>query len=163
MIICFYEIPIIIGGKEIQTGNIKKCRKPHDHQHILAEYHHAGTKEVLQGIEAANKAWHSWSVTPLNERTAIFRRAAKLLSGPWRDIVNAATMLNQSKNVFQAEIDAACELIDFFNFNAKFAEEICTNQPLILCAFVAETTTSPFLSSILSSKTETLSPTLILS
>ena len=127
----FYEIPIIIGGKEIQTGNIKKCRKPHDHQHILAEYHQAGTKEVFQAIDTANKAWHSWSVTPLNERTAIFRRAAELLIGPWRDILNAATMLNQSKNVFQAEIDAACELIDFFNFNAQFAEGICTNQPLI--------------------------------
>jgi len=127
----FYEIPVIIGGKEIHTGNLGKCRKPHDHQHILAEYHQAGTEEVHQSIDSAMDAWHSWSEISLHERTVIFRRAAKLLAGPWRDIVNAATMLNQSKNVFQAEIDSACELIDFFNFNAQFAEEICSNQPLI--------------------------------
>ena len=127
----FYEIPVIIGGKEIHTGNLGKCRKPHDHQHILAEYHQADTEEVHQSIDAAMDAWHSWSETSLHERTVIFRRAAELLAGPWRDIVNAATMLNQSKNVFQAEVDAACELIDFFNFNAQFAEEICNNQPLI--------------------------------
>ena len=76
----FYEIPIIIGGKEIHTGNLGKCRKPHDHQHILAEYHQAGKEEVNQAIDAAMDAWHSWSVTPLHERTAIFRRAAELLA-----------------------------------------------------------------------------------
>ena len=74
-----YEIPIIIGGKEIHTGNLYKCRKPHDYQHILAEYHQADTKEVHQAIDAAMSAWHSWSETPLHERTAIFRRAAVLL------------------------------------------------------------------------------------
>ena len=127
----FYEIPIIIGGKEIHTGNLGKCREPHNHQHILAEYHQAGTKEVHQAIDAAIDSWHSWSESPLHERASIFRRAAELLAGPWRDIINSATMLNQSKNVYQAEIDSACELIDFFNFNAQFAEEICSNQPLI--------------------------------
>ena len=126
-----YDIPIIIGGKEIFTGNKGHCSKPHDHQDILADYHKAGTKEVHQAIDTALKAWHSWSNTPLQERTIIFRRAAELLAGPWRDTINAATMLSQSKNVFQAEIDAACELIDFFNFNCQFAEEICNNQPLI--------------------------------
>ena len=126
-----FEIPIIIGGKEIYTGNLGKCRKPHDHQHILAEYHTAESEEVHQAIDTAMKAWQSWSDTPLHERIIIFKRAAELLAGPWRNIVNAATMLNQSKNVYQAEIDAACELIDFFNFNTQFAEEICTNQPLI--------------------------------
>ena len=87
--------------------------------------------EINQAIEIARNAWQSWSITPLQERTVIFRRAAELLAGPWRDTINAATMLSQSKNVFQAEIDAACELIDFFNFNCQFAEEICNNQPLI--------------------------------
>ena len=127
----FYEIPIIIGGKEIFTGNIGHCRKPHDHQDILADYHKSGMAEVNQAIEIARNAWQSWSITPLQERIVIFRRAAELLAGPWRDTINAATMLSQSKNVFQAEIDAACELIDFFNFNCQFAEEICNNQPLI--------------------------------
>ena len=126
-----YEIPIIIGGKEIYSGNKGQCCKPHNHQHILAEYHKAGAEEVHQAIDISMDAWHSWSNTPLRERTAIFRRAAELLAGPWRDTINAATMLNQSKNVFQAEIDAACELIDFFNFNCQFSEEIYTNQPLI--------------------------------
>ena len=126
-----YDIPIIIGGKEIFTGNKGQCRKPHDHEDILAEYHKAGATEVNQAIDTALEAWHSWSNTPLEERIVIFRRAAELLAGPWRDTINAATMLGQSKNVFQAEIDAACELIDFFNFNCQFAEEICNNQPLI--------------------------------
>ena len=126
-----FDIPIIIGGKEIHTGNKGWCRKPHNHQDVLAEYHKAGAKEVHQAIDVAMNVWDFWSNTPLHERTAIFRRAAELLAGPWRDTINAATMLNQSKNVFQAEIDAACELIDFFNFNCQFAEEICNNQPLI--------------------------------
>ncbi len=112
-----FDIPIIIGGKEIFTGNKEQCRKPHDHQDILADYHKAGAEEVHQAIDTALEAWHSWSNTPLQERTIIFRRAAELLAGSWRDTINAATMLSQSKNVFQAEIDAACELIDFFNFN----------------------------------------------
>lgn len=126
-----FDIPIIIGGKEIHTGNKGRCCKPHNHQDILAEYHKAGTEEIHQAIDVAMNAWYSWSNTPLHERTTIFRRAAELLAGPWRDTINAATMLNQSKNVFQAEIDAACELIDFFNFNCQFSEEICNNQPLI--------------------------------
>ncbi len=126
-----YEIPIIINGEEIYTNDIGKCIKPHDHQHTLATYHKASTKEVKLAINSSLNAWNTWSKTSLPERTKIFRKAAKLLAGPWRDKINASTMLNQSKNVFQAEIDAACELIDFFNFNCQFAEEIYNNQPLI--------------------------------
>ena len=126
-----YEIPIIINGKDIYTNDFGKCVKPHDHQHILAKYHKASPKEVKLAINSSLNTWRNWSKTPLSERTKIFRKAAKLLAGSWRDKINASTMLNQSKNVFQAEIDAACELIDFFNFNCQFAEEIYNNQPLI--------------------------------
>ena len=125
------EIPLIIDGKEIKTGDTDNCVMPHNHQHVLATYHNAGETEVIQAIDSAMKSWKTWSKTSLEERTKIFRKAAELLQGPWRDTINAATMLNQSKNAFQAEIDAACELIDFFNFNAQYAEEITANQPLI--------------------------------
>ena len=125
------EIPLIIDGKEIKTGDTGNCVMPHNHQHVLATYHNAGETEVIQAIDSAMKSWKTWSKTSLEERTKIFRKAAELLQGPWRDTINAATMLNQSKNAFQAEIDAACELIDFFNFNAQYAEEITANQPLI--------------------------------
>ena len=125
------EIPLIIDGKEIKTGDMGNCVMPHNHQHVLATYHKAGETEVIQAIDAAMRSWKTWSTTTLEERTKIFRKAAELLQGPWRDTINAATMLNQSKNAFQAEVDAACELIDFFNFNAQYAEEITANQPLI--------------------------------
>jgi len=125
------EIPLIIDGKEIKTGDMGNCVMPHDHKHVLATYHKAGETEVIQAIDVAMKSWKTWSTTTLEERTKIFRKAAELLQGPWRDTINAATMLNQSKNAFQAEVDAACELIDFFNFNAQYAEEITANQPLI--------------------------------
>ena len=126
-----YEIPIIINGNEVKTGNLKNCIMPHDHQHILATYHNASESEVTKAINSSLDSWKSWSNTPLKKRTKIFRKAANLLSGPWRDTINAATMLNQSKNIYQAEIDSACELIDFFNFNAQYAEEINAKQPLI--------------------------------
>ena len=125
------EIPLIIGGQEIHTGDTENCVMPHDHQHVLATYHKTGETEANLAIDTAMESWKIWSKTSLDKRTAIFRKAANLLAGPWRDTINAATMLNQSKNVFQAEIDAACELIDFFNFNAQYAEQIYTNQPLI--------------------------------
>ena len=125
------EIPLIIGGQEIRTGDTEYCVMPHNHQHVLATYHKTGKTEANLAIDTAMKSWKIWSKTSLDKRTAIFRKAADLLAGPWRDTINAATMLNQSKNVFQAEIDAACELIDFFNFNAQYAEQIYTNQPLI--------------------------------
>ncbi|MEC9376540.1 MAG: L-glutamate gamma-semialdehyde dehydrogenase [Candidatus Neomarinimicrobiota bacterium] len=125
------EIPVIIGGQEIKTGNTGTCTMPHNHQHVLATYHKAGDAEANLAIDSAMESWKTWSKTSLEERTSIFRKAAVLLTGPWRDTINAATMLNQSKNAFQAEIDSACELIDFFNFNAQYAEEIYANQPLI--------------------------------
>ncbi len=126
-----YKIPVIIDGNEIFTNETSFCLKPHNHKDILATYHKSDSNEINVAIESCNNAWTSWSQTTLLERCEIFQRAAKLLAGPWRDTINAATMLNQSKNVYQAEIDSACELIDFFNFNVKFAQEIYNNQPLI--------------------------------
>ena len=124
------EIPLIIGGKEVRTGDIGKCIMPHNHGHVLATFHQAGEKEVRQAIESSQAAWKQWSTTPLQERAAIFLKMAELLTGPYRDTINAATMLNMSKNVFQAEIDAACELIDFWNFNCWFAQELYNHQPM---------------------------------
>ena len=124
------EIPLIIGGQEIRTGDTGKCIMPHNHGHVLATFHQAGEKEVTQAIESSQAAWKQWSTTPLQERAAIFLKMAELLTGPYRDTINAATMLNMSKNVFQAEIDAACELIDFWNFNCWFAQELYNHQPM---------------------------------
>ena len=126
-----YEIPIIINGQEIKTEKLKNCVMPHNHKHVLATFHNASKNEVAKAINSSLNSWKTWSETPLNKRTKIFRRAAELLAGPWRDTINAATMLNQSKNVYQAEIDSACELIDFFNFNAQYAEQIYSKQTLI--------------------------------
>ena len=125
------DIPLIINGDELHTDNKGKCVMPHNHKHVLAYYHMAGQKEVEQAIDSCLHSWKSWSKTTINERANIFRKAATLLKGPWRDTINAATMLNQSKNAFQAEIDSACELIDFFNFNAQIAEDMHAKQSLI--------------------------------
>ena len=125
------EIPIIINGEKIKTGDIGKCVMPHDHQKVLATYHKASDQVVHQAIESSLNAWAKWSKTDLKYRTNLFRKAGSLLAGKWRDTINAATMLNQSKNAFQAEIDSACELIDFFNFNANYAENIHNKQNLI--------------------------------
>ena len=123
------DIPIIINGQEIRTNDLGKCVIPHDHNHVLATYHKAGEKEVEFAINSALRAWDDWSNTSLEERIKIFQKMADLLAGPQRDIINAATMLGQSKNVFQAEIDAACELIDFFNFNCEYLYNIHKQQP----------------------------------
>jgi 1-pyrroline-5-carboxylate dehydrogenase len=123
------EIPMIIGGKEVRTGTTAQSVKPHDHEHVLAEYHVGGAAEVEQAIAAAGKARKEWAETPWWERAAVFLRAADLLSGPWRDTINAATMLGQSKTVYQAEIDAACELTDFLRFNASYMRRILEEQP----------------------------------
>ena len=125
------EIPIIINGEKILTGDIGKCVMPHDHQYTLATYHKANKELALKAIESSLESWNEWSKTDLDYRIDIFRKAATLLAGKWRDTINAATMLNQSKNAFQAEIDAACELIAFFNFNAMYAKNIHNNQDLI--------------------------------
>ena len=125
------DIPIIIGGKEIRTGNTGKCLIPHNHSHVLGTYHKAGKAEVELAIEAALKARAAWAEMPWNERSAIFLKAADLLTTDfWRSTLNAATMLSQSKTAFQAEIDAACELVDFFRFNAYYAQQIYEEQPL---------------------------------
>ncbi|MBN2279777.1 MAG: L-glutamate gamma-semialdehyde dehydrogenase [Candidatus Marinimicrobia bacterium] len=123
------EIPLIIGGQEIKTGNTGKIVIPHNHQHVLATYHNAGEKEIQLAIEASQEARKKWASMPWHERAAIFKKMAELLTGPWRATLNAATMLNQSKTVYQAEIDSACELIDFWNFNVKYMEEIYEQQP----------------------------------
>jgi len=123
------EIPLVIGGKAVKTGKLADCVMPHDHGHVLARCHLAGKAEVALAIDAALKARVTWARMPWQERAAIFKRAADLLATSWRSTLNAATMLGQSKNAFQAEIDAACELIDFFNFNAKYMEAIYAEQP----------------------------------
>lgn len=124
-----FEIPLIIGGKEVRTGRLGECRIPHQHGHVLARYHQAGPAEIEQAVSASQEAWQQWSRTPWEDRVAIFRRMAVLLAGPYRDLLNGATMLGQSKTVFQAEIDSACELIDFFNFNTQYMAEIYAQQP----------------------------------
>ena len=124
------EIPIIIDGKEIKTGNTGNCVKPYDHAHILGTYHKAGKEEVKMAIESSLDAWNDWSQTSFEFRAKIFLKMAELLAGPYRDIINASTMLNMSKNAYQAEIDAACELIDFLKFNVIYMSEIYNDQPL---------------------------------
>ncbi len=124
------EIPLIVGGKEIRTGQTVDAVMPHCHHHVLAKVHQAGPKEVAAAIAAARAAWPAWAAATLEERAAVFLKAADLLAGKYRATVNAATMLGQSKTSHQAEIDAACELIDFFRFNAHFAERIHAEQPL---------------------------------
>lgn len=123
------EIPLIIGGKEVFTGNTKECIIPHNKEHVLAIYHQAGEKEVKMAIEAALKARVLWEDLPWQHRITVFLKAAELLAGPYRQILNASTMLCQSKTVYQAEIDAACELIDFLRFNSYFITEIYKDQP----------------------------------
>ena len=124
------DIPLVIGGEEIRTGNTAQCIMPHDHEHVLANFHQASEKEVEMAINASQDAWQSWSKKPLKERAEIYVKIADLLTGPWRDTINAATMLNMSKNVFQAEIDSACEMIDFFRFNPWYAQELASHQPM---------------------------------
>ena len=123
------EIPAIIGGREVRTGDLAQVVSPHDHQHVLATCHQAGADEVAAAVEAAEGAWHEWSTMPWESRAAIFLKAADLLAGPWRATLNAATILNQSKTVFQAEIDSACELIDFWRFNTYYADQLMRDQP----------------------------------
>src|SRR5688572_14631702 len=111
------DIPVIIGGCEIRTGRLGHAVMPHDHRHVLADWHKAEERHVEQARAAAAAAWREWATRPLEDRAAIFLRAAELLATTWRATLNAATMLGQSKTVVQAEIDAASELIDFWRFN----------------------------------------------
>jgi 1-pyrroline-5-carboxylate dehydrogenase len=125
----YVEAPMIIGGKEVKTGTKVEMTCPHDHKHVLGHYYQGGKAEIDMAIEAAAKAKPAWEKMPFAQRAAIFLKAADLLTGPYRYKMNAATMLAHSKNAFQAEIDAVCELADFFRFNVYYAEQIFNMQP----------------------------------
>jgi len=124
------DIPLVIGGEEVRTGDTFEAVEPHKRSHVLATVHKGGSAEVERAIGAAADAWEDWSRTPWEDRAAIFLRAAELLAGPWRATLNAATMLGQSKTAHQAEIDSACEVIDFWRFNVQFMTRIYEQQPV---------------------------------
>jgi 1-pyrroline-5-carboxylate dehydrogenase len=124
------DIPLVIGGRDVRTGRTATSVMPHRHAHVLADYHTAGDAEVAAAIETAVEAQREWSRWPWEDRAAVFLKAAELLTTSWRATLNAATMLNQSKTAFQAEIDAACELVDFWRFNTHFAQELYGEQPI---------------------------------
>lgn len=123
------EIPCVVGGRRIFTGNVREVRMPCDHGHILARQHLAGPDEVAQAVAAAEAARGPWAALPWEARAAVLLRAAELLAGPWRERVNAATMLGQAKTAHQADIDAACELIDFWRFNTSYYRDMLAEQP----------------------------------
>ena len=124
------EIPMIIDGKEVKTGEKVSLHSPQDHKHTLGFYHKGTKKHVDDAIKSCLKARKEWADLPWEQRASIFLKAADLLAGPYRDKLNAATMIGQSKNVFQAEIDSACEAIDFLRFNVKFMTELYSEQPI---------------------------------
>ena len=123
------DMPLIIGGKEICTNDMVASVMPHDHRHVLGTYHKATERHVVQAIEAAAAARAEWSSWAFEDRAAVMLKAAELLTTTWRDTINAATMLGQSKTAFQAEIDAAAELVDFWRFNAHYAQQLLDEQP----------------------------------
>ena len=129
------DIPFYIGGKEYRTGNTVDIHPPHDNKHCVGKYHIAEKEHIELAIEKASEARIKWASTSWEHRAAIFLKAADLLAGPFRYRMNAATMMAQSKNVFQAEIDSACELIDFLRFNVQFMTEIYSNQPISSSGF----------------------------
>jgi 1-pyrroline-5-carboxylate dehydrogenase len=124
------ELPLVIGGKDLRLSDTFEQVMPHDKDHVLATVSKGSADHVQQAIDAASAAWHDWSRTPWEERAAILLRAAELLAGPWRATLNAATMLGQSKTAHQAEIDSACELIDFWRFNVSYMTRIYEEQPV---------------------------------
>jgi 1-pyrroline-5-carboxylate dehydrogenase len=124
------DIPMIIGGREVRTMKTENCVCPHDHAHVLGTYHLADDEVINQAIESALSARKAWAALPWENRASVFLRAAELIAGPYRAKMNAATMLCQSKNAYQSEIDAICELVDFLRFNVKFMEEIYREQPM---------------------------------
>jgi 1-pyrroline-5-carboxylate dehydrogenase len=123
------DVPMYIGSEEVRTNNTKTMSAPHDHQHIVGTYHLAEKSHVDNAISAALEARKEWSQMPWEHRAAIFLKAAELIAGPYRARINAATMIAQSKNIFQAEIDASCELIDFLRYNVEFMTQIYNDQP----------------------------------
>jgi 1-pyrroline-5-carboxylate dehydrogenase len=124
------DIPLIIGGSEVHTGELVDTVMPHNHRHVLGQWHRAGAGNVDQAIAAAQRAAKDWANWAWEDRAAVFLKAAELLATTWRSTLNAATMLGQSKTAFQAEIDAACELIDFWRFNPHYAQSLYDEQPL---------------------------------
>ena len=123
------DVPLYINGEDISTGNTRTMSPPHDHKHILGQYHLAEKSHVEMAIATGLEARKTWAVLPWEQRAAIFLKAAELIAGPYRAKINAATMLAQSKTIHQAEIDAACELIDFLRFNVQFMTDIYMEQP----------------------------------
>lgn len=124
------DIAVVVHGEEIRTGKTAHSVSPHKHAHITGTWHHATADDVRGAITSSKKAWKEWSEWTWEERASVFLKAADLLAGPWRDTINAATMLGQSKTVYQSEIDAACEMTDFFRFNVSFARELLAEQPI---------------------------------
>ena len=129
MINSFTEVPMYINGKDVKSQNKKQISPPHDHQNIVGEYYIAEPKHIDDAIESALAAKENWENMSWENRSAIFLKAAELIAGPYRSKINAATMIGQSKTVHQAEIDSACELIDFLRFNVEFVTQIYSNQP----------------------------------
>lgn len=123
------DVPLYIGSEEIRTGNTRNMTAPHDHKHVVGTYHLAEKAHIEKAIANALEAKTKWANLAWEQRAAIFLKAAELIAGPYRAKINAATMIAQSKNVFQAEIDAACELIDFLRFNVEFMSQIYNDQP----------------------------------
>src|SRR6476660_7432361 len=123
------DIPLIIGGKEVHTGELVDSVMPHNHRHVLGQWHRASESNVDAAIRAAQTAAKDWANWSWEDRAAVFLKAAELLATTWRATLNASTMIGQSKTIFQAEIDAACELIDFWRFNAAYAQELYAEQP----------------------------------
>ena len=124
------DVPVVIDGREVRTGRTERAVMPHLHEHVLADWHKASGKDVERAAEAAVAAGREWGRWAWQDRAAVFLRAAELLTTSWRQTLNAATMLGQSKTAFQAEIDAACELIDFWRYNVAFAQELYEEQPI---------------------------------
>jgi 1-pyrroline-5-carboxylate dehydrogenase len=124
------DIPVIVGGREIRTGDTAQSVMPHDHSHVLADWHKAGPNEIQLAVKAAEEAQREWANWSWEDRAAVFLKAAELLTTTWRQTLNASTMLGQSKTAHQAEIDAACELIDFWRFNPAYAQELYDEQPI---------------------------------
>jgi len=124
------DIAVVVHGEEIRTGKTAHSVSPHKHAHITGTWHHATAEDVHGAIASSKTAWKEWSEWTWEERASVFLKAADLLAGPWRDTINAATMLGQSKTVYQSEIDAACEMTDFFRFNVAFARELMAEQPI---------------------------------